>query len=307
MQLDTSFETPVDERPAPSALPLWQRRQPPLIRWSLLIFMLILAVIMIFPFVYIVSLSFSSIQDVARGGLNFIPAHPTLEGYQWLWGGGVIIPAFIISVVVTLSSTAISLLLTTMMAYGLSRRQLPGGKFLLWIVLLTLLISPGIIPNYLLVQQLGLLNTLWALILPGAVTGFHIIVMRQFFMNIPQELIDCARIDGANEWQILWRIVLPLSKAVVAVIALFVAVNQWNSFFNAIVYLSDPTLYPLSMVVRTLVLQGEMPADYQVSASPPTMALQMAAVVVTTIPILMVYPFLQRHFTKGVLTGSIKG
>ncbi|HLZ64107.1 MAG TPA: carbohydrate ABC transporter permease [Ktedonosporobacter sp.] len=306
MQLDTSFESPVDEQAA-SELPLWQRRQHPFTRWSLQVFMLILAVIMIFPFVYIVSLSFSSIQDVARGGLNFIPAHPTLEGYQWLWGGGVIIPAFIISVVVTLSSTAISLLLTTMMAYGLSRRQLPGGKFLLWIVLLTLLISPGIIPNYLLVQQLGLLNTLWALILPGAVTGFHIIVMRQFFMNIPQELIDCARIDGANEWQILWRIVLPLSKAVVAVIALFVAVNQWNSFFNAIVYLSDPTLYPLSMVVRTLVLQGEMPADYQVSASPPTMALQMAAVVVTTIPILMVYPFLQRHFTKGVLTGSIKG
>ena len=303
MQIETSIE----EQTTASELPLWQRRQHPFTRWSLLIFMLILAVIMIFPFVYIVSLSFSSIQDVARGGLNFIPAHPTLEGYQWLWGGGVIIPAFIISVVVTLSSTAISLLLTTMMAYGLSRRQLPGGKFLLWIVLLTLLISPGIIPNYLLVQQLGLLNTLWALILPGAVTGFHIIVMRQFFMNIPQELIDCARIDGANEWQILWRIVLPLSKAVVAVIALFVAVNQWNSFFNAIVYLSDPTLYPLSMVVRTLVLQGEMPADYQVSASPPTMALQMAAVVVTTIPILMVYPFLQRHFTKGVLTGSIKG
>lgn len=307
MQLGTSIKSPTNEQVDASELPLWQRRQHPLTRWSLQTFMLILAVVMIFPFVYIVSLSFSSMQDFARNGLNFIPSHPTLEGYQWLWGGGVIIPAFIISVVVTVASTALSLLLTTMMAYGLSRRRLPGGKFLLWIVLLTMLISPGLIPNYLLIQQLGLLNSLWALILPGAVTGFHIIVMRQFFMNIPQELIDCARIDGANEWQILWRVVLPLSRAVVAVIALFVAVGQWNSFFNAVIYLSDPTLYPLSMVVRTLVLQGEMPADYQVNAAPPTIALQMAAVVVTTVPILLVYPFLQKHFTKGVLTGSIKG
>lgn len=159
---------------------------------------------------------------------------------------------------------------------------------------------------------MGLLNTLWAIILPGMVSGFHVIITRQFFMNIPGELIDCARIDGANDWQILWRVVLPLSRAVLAVIALFVAVGQWNSFFNAVIYLSNPQLFPLSLVLRMLVLQGQTPSDqmdYNAfnTAPPPDLALQMAAVVITTVPILLVYPFLQKHFTKGVLTGSIKG
>jgi putative aldouronate transport system permease protein len=194
----------------------------------------------------------------------------------------------------------------------MSIRDLPGRKFFLWVVLLTMLISAGLIPNYLLIRQLNLLDTLWALILPGIVSGFHIIVMRQFFLNIPQELIDCARIDGANDLQVLWHIAIPLSKAVIAVIALFEAVAQWNSFFKAILYLSNSNLYPLSLLVRMLVLQGQTPTDLTsglgTGAMPPAeLALQMAAVVVTIVPILLVYPFLQRHFTKGVLTGSIKG
>ncbi|MBO0794273.1 MAG: carbohydrate ABC transporter permease, partial [Ktedonobacteraceae bacterium] len=191
-------------------------------------------------------------------------------------------------------------------------RGMPGNKFLLWFALLTLLVSAGIIPNYLLIQQMKLLDTIWAMILPGAVSGFHIIIMRQFFLNIPSELIDCARIDGANDWQILWRVILPLSKAVLAVVALFEAVAQWNNFFRAIIYISDSNLFPLALVLRMLVLQGQTPTDLSSTlgtntAPPPSLALQMAAVVITTIPILLVYPFLQKHFTKGVLTGSIKG
>jgi putative aldouronate transport system permease protein len=290
----------------------WQHRQHPFVRWSMIIIMLVLAVIMIFPFYYVVVNSFASFKDSLASGIQLFPHHPTLAGYQWLWNGGIIVPAFIISAIVTGASTAISLVLTTTLAYGLSTRGLPGGKFLLWIVLFTMLVSAGIIPNYILVQQLNLLDTLWAIILPGVVTGFHVIIMRQFFMNIPEELIDCARIDGANDWQILRRIVLPLSKAVLAVIGLFVAVGQWNSFFNAVIYLSNPQLFPLSVVLRMLVIQGQMPTDQINSLSmnaapPPDLALQMAAVVVTTIPILLVYPFLQKHFVKGVLTGSIKG
>jgi putative aldouronate transport system permease protein len=295
-----------------SDLPIWTRQQTPLTRWSLTIFMILLAAVMVFPFLYIISTSFASFQDSTAGGILLVPQHPTLEGYLWLWNGGVIIPAFGVSVLVTASATAVGVILTATLAYGLSLRGLPGSKIFLWVVILTMLISAGLIPNYLLIRQLNLLDTLWSLILPGVVSGFHIIVMRQFFLNIPQELIDCAHIDGANDLQVLWNIVMPLSKAVVAVIALFTAVAQWNSFFKAVLYLSDPRLYPLSLVVRMLVLQGQTPTNQMSDLTtnttpPPELAIQMAAVVLTTVPILLVYPFLQRHFTKGVLTGSIKG
>lgn len=294
------------------ATPIWLKDQSPLVRWMLTIFMIVLAIVMILPFLYILSTSFASFQDTTRNGILLVPQHPTLEGYKWLLNGGIIVPAFMVSIIVTLAGTAIGVLLTTTFAYGLSIRGLPGRKFFLWVVLLTMLISAGLIPNYLLIRQLNLLDTLWALILPGIVSGFHIIVMRQFFLNIPQELIDSAHIDGANDWQVLWHVAIPLSKAVIAVIALFEAVAQWNNFFKAILYLSDSNLYPLSLIVRMLVLQGQTPTDLASglgtsAAPPPELALQMAAVVVTTVPILLVYPFLQRHFTKGVLTGSIKG
>jgi putative aldouronate transport system permease protein len=305
MQANTPLETQVE-------VPVWTRNQSPLVRGLLTGFMAILAVVMIFPFLYILSTSFASFQDTTASGILLLPQHPTLDGYKWLWNGGVILPAFGISILVTAAATLIGVLLTAALAYGLSLRGLPGSKFFLWVVILTMLISAGLIPNYLLMRQLSLLDTLWALILPGAMSGFNVIVMRQFFVNVPQELVDCARIDGANDWQVLWHIMMPLSKAVIAVIALFTAVAQWNNFFRAILYLSDSRLYPLSLIVRMLVLQGQTPTDQMSNLStntapPPELALQMAAVVVTTIPILLIYPFLQRHFTKGVLTGSIKG
>lgn len=311
MQANTSLETDSDIQ-VESGAPIWAKRQSRLVSWTLITFMLILAVLMIFPFFYILSTSFASFQDATANSVLLIPQHPTLDGYKWLWNGGVILPAFGVSVIVTAAATAIGVALTGTLAYGLSLRGLPGSKFFLWVVILTILISAGLIPNYLLVRQLNLLDTLWALILPGIVSGFNVIVMRQFFMNIPDELIDCARIDGANDGQVLLHVVLPLSKAVVAVIALFTAVGQWNSFFKAILYISDSRLFPLSLIVRMLVLQGQTPMDQMSSLSttappPPDLALQMAAVVVTTIPILLIYPFLQKHFTKGVLTGSIKG
>jgi putative aldouronate transport system permease protein len=312
MQLNAPLDTSTSMQNENSEMPVWSRRQPLLVRWMLTTFMVILAVLMIFPFLYILSTSFASFQDTTANGILVIPQHPTLEGYKWLWNGGVILPAFGVSVIVTAAATLIGVLLTAALAYGLSLRGMPGSKFFLWVVILTMLISAGLIPNYLLVRQLNLLDTLWALILPGVMSGFNVIVMRQFFMNIPQELIDCAHIDGANDWQVLWHVVMPLSKAVVAVIALFTAVAQWNSFFKAILYLSDSRLYPLSLIVRMLVLQGQTPTDQMSNLStnaapPPELALQMAAVVVTTVPILLIYPFLQKHFTKGVLTGSIKG
>src|SRR5262249_55369708 len=194
------------------------------------------------------------------------------------------------------------------MAYGLSRK-IVGGKIILIIALTTLLFTPGIIPNYLAVKQYGLLNTYASLILPVLVSAFNLVVLRQFFMGIPQELIDSAKIDGANDWDVLVKIVLPLSKAVVAVVALFIAVAYWNDFFRALLYLNDSSMWPLQLVLRLYVVQGApLPTAGEVlENAPPLQSIQMAVVVVALIPILLVYPFLQRYFTRGVLSGAIKG
>jgi putative aldouronate transport system permease protein len=175
-------------------------------------------------------------------------------------------------------------------------------------VLFTLLFAPGLIPSYLMVKELGLIDSYWALILPVCVNAFNVIVVRSFFMDIPQELIDSARIDGASEFTILNKIVLPLSRAVIAVVSLFYAVGYWNAFFNAVLYLNDNSKWPLQLVLRTFVVQGQ---TYQQSLDgsipPPQAALQMAILVVSIVPILIVYPFLQKHFAKGMLTGAVKG
>ncbi len=212
---------------------------------------------------------------------------------------------------ITAVGTLLSLAVTTGLAYGLSR-PVVGRRPLLMLALLSLLFQPGIIPSYLVVKQLGLLNTYASLIVPVALNAFNLVVMRQFFMDIPQELIDSAKIDGAGELHILFRIVLPLSGAVLAVVALLYAVFYWNAFFQALLYLQDSAMWPLQLVLRQYVIQGSpLPGVTAYSAPggspPPTQSIQMAVVVVATLPILLVYPFLQKYFTKGVLTGAIKG
>jgi ABC-type glycerol-3-phosphate transport system permease component len=186
-----------------------------------------------------------------------------------------------------------------------------AGRPILYLTLFSLMFPPGIIPQYLVVKQLGLLNNYASLVLPVLLNAFNFIVLRQFFMDIPGELVDAARIDGAGDWRILWRLVLPLSKPALAVIALFYAVSYWNAFFQALLYLSDTAQWPLQLVLRLYVLQGTSLAGAVTyspgTAPPPTQAVQMAVVVIATIPILLVYPFLQRYFTRGVLTGAIKG
>jgi putative aldouronate transport system permease protein len=205
--------------------------------------------------------------------------------------------------------TALSLVATTLLAYGLSRRGTLLHRPMLAIVLLPLLFTPGIIPSYLIVKNLGLLDTYWSLILPVVVNAFNVIVLRAFFMELPQEVMDSARIDGAGDFTVLWRIVLPMSKAVLAVIALFYAVAYWNSFFNALLYINDTAKWPLQLVLRTYVVnQAELGVDQLGGTElPPREAVQMAILVLSIIPILLVYPFVQRHFTKGVLVGAVKG
>jgi putative aldouronate transport system permease protein len=266
----------------------------------------------IYPFVSVLSTSLATQQDVdAGGGMVFLPLHPSLDAYASIFQGGVITRSLLISLGITLIGTLVSLVITIGLAYGLSRPVI-WAKPLLMLALLSLLFQPGIIPSYLVVKQLGLLNSYASLILPVALNAFNLVVMRQFFLEIPHELIDSAKIDGASELRILWSVVLPLSGAVVAVIALLYAVFYWNAFFQALLYLSDSSMWPLQLVLRQYVIQGSpLPGVTAYSAPggapPPTQSIQMAVVVVATIPILLVYPLLQRYFTKGVLTGAIKG
>lgn len=266
--------------------------------------------VMIFPFIYIISVSFSSYKDVAGKSLVLIPANPTISAYKYVFDSGIVVRALGVSVFITVVGTLVNLILTVTMAFGLSRRGVPGRNLILAMVLFTILLAPGIIPKYLVVKQVGLIDSLWSLILPGAISAFNLVVMRNFFMSIPGELIESAKLDGANDLKILWSIVLPLSKAVVAAIGLFYGVGHWNDFFDATLYINDSSRWPIQLVLRQFVLQGQALAvdttDLS-AAPPPTLTVQMAVVVIATVPILVVYPFLQKYFTKGVLTGSIKG
>ena len=297
-----------------TARPPWMERpsRAQLTAKAVIFGMILVAVI--YPFVSVIATSLASQQDVdAGGGMVLLPLqlHPSFDAYASIFQGGVISRALMVSVAITTIGTVLSVAVTTGLAYGLSR-PVVGRRVFLTLALLSLLFTPGIIPSYLLVKQLGLLNTYASLVVPVLLNAFNLVVLRQFFMDIPHELVDSARIDGANELQILLRIVLPLSGAVLAVVALLYAVFYWNAFFQGLLYLQDSSMWPLQLVVRQYVIQGSpLPGVTAYAASggspPPTQSIQMAVVVVATLPILLVYPFLQRYFTRGVLTGAIKG
>ncbi|WP_406502068.1 carbohydrate ABC transporter permease [Streptomyces sp. NBC_01590] len=262
-----------------------------------------------YPLVGVIGTSFASQTDIIKSsGLVLWPDHPTLDAYRTILTGGVVTRALIVSVGLTVLGTLASLLVTVGMAYGLSRRDVTGSRFILMTALFTMLFNAGIIPNFLLVKGLGLYDTYAALVMPTLVSAFNLVVLRSFFMSLPEELYDAAKVDGAGDFRILVRIVLPLSKAVLAVISLFYAVTYWNAFFNSLLYLNDSDKWPLPMVLRTYVLQGQsLNAASAGEVLAPQQAVQMAVLVIAVVPILCVYPFLQRYFTKGVLTGAVKG
>ncbi|MEU4195489.1 carbohydrate ABC transporter permease [Kribbella sp. NPDC026611] len=296
---------------------VWEEEPTIIDRLSKPVVLTLIALAVAFPLYVVVVTSLSSTEAVTRaGGLVVVPRELTVAAYVQLLSGGVVTRALVISVAITAIGTAFSLGITVLAAYGLSR---PGSLFhrpLLFVVLLTFLFGPGIIPSYLLVNSLGLIDHYASLILPAAISAFNLIVMRSFFMGIPTELIDSARIDGAGELAILRRIVLPLSKAVVAVVGLFYAVGYWNAFFNALLYINDNTKWPLQMVLRTYIVQqqalptgaGGIATGVGLGLQPaPGLAIKMAIVVIAIVPVLLVYPFIQRHFQKGVIIGAVKG
>lgn len=284
--------------------PLWLR----ILKGITLIF---IAGTMLLPFINVVATSFSSARDVIEGGFVLFPRNPTLDSYRVLLKGGTVLNSLKVSIWLTLIGTSIQMVFTTALAYGLSKPGVPGSKFFLWVVLGAFLFGPGLIPSYLLVKELGMINTYASLVVPGLIGAWNLIILRNFFQNLPQDLMDASRIDGANDIGVLRHIVLPLSKAVLAVVALFYGVAMWNTFFNAILYLNDSSMWPIQVTLRQYVLEQTnitSAADFPPGKPPPPgESIQMAMVVIATVPILIVYPFLQKYFTKGVLTGAVKG
>ena len=269
----------------------------------------IIVLLMLYPFAYVIFASLTPPGETLRFGL--VPSGWTLDAYRNVLSGRIIPRALMVSIGITAVGTVLSVAVTTMLAYGLTRtKEIPGSKAVLYVVLFTMLFGAGLIPNFILVKELGLLNSYWSLILPTLISAFNMLVVRNFFMQIPQELVDSARIDGASDLQVFLKIMLPLSKAVIAVIALFYAVGYWNNFFSALIYIQDTSKWPIQLVLNTYAVQGNPISQIEnpnAAGSMTPQSIQMAIVVLATVPILCIYPFAQRFFTKGVLTGAIKG
>ena len=272
----------------------------------------VILLLILFPLYMIVLTSLSTQASINQaGGMVIWPHGLSLGAYRDVISGGVIGRALLISLGITAVGTVFSMIITILAAYGMSRAGSFGHRTVLWIMMATMFFNGGIIPLFLVVSALGGYDQYWALIAPSAVSVFNIIVMRAFFANTAQDLIESARIDGASDWRILWRIVLPTSKAVTAVIALFYAVGYWNSWFNIMLFMpSDSSKWPLQMVLYDYLTQNSEMVNSAASgfqSSAPTLALQMAVVTITIVPVLLAYPLVQKHFTKGVLLGAIQG
>ncbi|GAA1361034.1 carbohydrate ABC transporter permease [Streptomyces beijiangensis] len=263
------------------------------------------------PLWIVVVTSLASKKTITRaGGLVVVPRDITFIAYKELLSGGQVTRAALISVGVTVVGTVFSMAVSILCAYGLSRPGSLGHRLILMLLMATMFFGAGLIPTYLLVQTLGLTDSYLALILPSAVSIFNILVLRGFFMGISPELTDSARIDGAGDFRILWQIVMPLSRAVIAVITLFYAVGYWSAWFNASIYLSDQQMMPLQNVLIQLVQKQEIPVGLTqaVRAGPLSgLAVQMAVMVLALLPVAVLSPFVQKHFKKGMLTGAVKG
>ncbi|WP_233444607.1 carbohydrate ABC transporter permease [Halalkalibacterium halodurans] len=264
------------------------------------------------PFVHIVAGSFASVEEVLQKRFILFPTTFSLDAYRYIFSTDIIFRSLIISILVTVVGTAFSMFLTSLMAYGLSRKDLDGRRVLMFLVVFTMLFSGGMIPTFLVVRSLGLLDTYWALIIPTAINAFNLIILKNFFQNIPESLEESAKIDGCNDVGIFFRIVFPLSMPAIATISLFYAVTYWNTFMQAILYLNDSSMWPIQVLLRQIVImssgmQGDLTELGAGFVMPPEQTIKMAVIVVATIPVLIVYPFIQKHFAKGALLGSVKG
>jgi len=262
----------------------------------------------VFPLIYVVTTSFAPVQDYYTRGFFLIPSSWTLEAYHYLLNNPGFISAFQSSVVITVVGTALNITLTSLMAYGLSESWIKGRSAINFMILFTMLFSGGLIPTYLVVDGLQLIDTYWALWLPAAIAPFNVIVMRSFFGSLPYELKESARMDGCGEWRMFATIILPLAKPAIATFTLFYLVGNWNTYFSAIIYLNDDSKWPLQVFLRQmLILNDEKIGQLAETLFTYTPAARMAAILITALPLLIIYPFLQKHFNKGMFVGSVKG
>ncbi|MDF2937546.1 MAG: sugar transporter permease [Paenibacillaceae bacterium] len=275
------------------------------------LFLVLMGLAMLLPLANVFSKSVSEEWAIVSGKVGIFPVGFQLDTLRQVISSDIFIRAFMVSVGVTVVGTIISILMTAVTAYPLSKRHLPGISFVLVLFVFTMLFNGGMIPNYLLMRNLNLINNLWALILPGMVSVFNLLIIKSYYENLPEALEESARIDGAKTYTILFRIILPLSMPVIATISLFYAVGFWNDFFNPMLYINDTSLKTLQLYLRDVVMDADTSnaanksIDDLMNMSPE--GIRAATVVASTVPILCVYPFLQKYFIKGVLIGSVKG
>ncbi|MDF2927352.1 MAG: transporter permease [Paenibacillaceae bacterium] len=268
---------------------------------------IVLGIIMLYPFWYVLMYSLNDPSVPTSVGFNLYPKEFSLDTYRQVLSQSTLYTGFMNSLIVTAGGTLISMLLTISCAYPLSKTRLKGRNGFFWLFFFTMLFSGGMIPTYILVSKLHMVNTLWALMVPNAVVVFYMIIMTKFFRGIPEELIESAKIDGAHDFYILVRIVLPLSKAVLAAVGLMYGVGKWNEFMAGIIYINDSKKYVLQVILNSMLNEQTLASQAGSSTVSSPESVKMAAVILTIMPIVMVYPFLQKYFVKGMLIGAVKG
>ena len=278
------------------------------------ILLIILLVIIAYPLIFIVSASFSDPAAVAASRVVLWPVDPSLAGYRAVFSNPNIVRGYGNTIFYTVVGTLINVSMTLIAAYPLSRRELPWKGFFMFLFTFTMFFGGGMIPTFLLINDLGMINTRWAMIIPGALSVYNMILTRTFMMsNIPNELLEASRIDGCSDFRFFFNITLPLSKAVIAVITLYYAVGHWNSYFSAFLYLSEKRLYPLQLILRDILVANSISSteitDDAILAGKQGMAdlLKYALIIVSSAPVIAMYPFVQKYFVKGVMIGSVKG
>ena len=274
----------------------------------------IVALTTIFPFIYIIGASFATEYEIATRPMFIIPQNASTAAYEYIFSSNKILRGFGNSIFITVCGTAINLFFTVTMAYALSKTRLRGRNFFLNMVIISMFFSGGMIPGYIVVANiLNLKNTYWSVLLPGAISAYNMMIVKNFFQGIPQELEESASMDGCTDMGVLWKIVLPLSLPVLATFGLFYAVGHWNAYFGAMIYMKTAKeKWPLQVLLRELIIlssgtAGDMNNLDPEFVQPPEQSVKMAVIVVSTVPIMMVYPFLQKYFVKGVMVGALKG
>ncbi|WP_339147510.1 MULTISPECIES: carbohydrate ABC transporter permease [unclassified Sutcliffiella] len=269
----------------------------------------LIAIITVLPFLHVIAASFATNAELAEKKFLLFPTVFSLDAYRYIFSTDTIFKAMGVSIGVTVLGTAWSMFFSILTAYGLSKKDLVGRRFLLFFVVFTMLFNGGMIPTFLVVKYTGLLDTLAALVIPVTLNAFNLIILKSFFQNMPDSLEEAARIDGCSDFGTLFRIVIPCSMPAIATISLFYAVTYWNTYMHAILYLNDASKWPVQVLLRQIVVLAtgiNYDGSEMMDVAPPEITVKMAVIVVATIPVLLVYPFLQKHFTKGALLGSVK-